>query len=432
MRAAELTRQQFLDRLAEPETFLWATGIEDTFITCPWPATGRTLDEYELTGHYDHWRQDLDRMASLGVRVARYGVPWHRINPATDTWDWSFADATLGRMLELGIDPIVDLVHYGLPAWIDGAYDHPDFPQYMAEYAARLADRFCGRIRLYTPLNEPRVAAWFCGKIGWWPPHRRGWRGYLRVLLACCRGIVETVRALHTVDPGIVPVHVDATDLFDTADPALESEAALRQEHVFLALDLMSGRVGPLHPLYAWVLRFGASEADLAWFAEHAIDLPVIGINLYPMFSRKVLTRTSSGLRARMPYASADIVERLGEMYWRRYGAPLLISETASVGSVGRRRAWLADSVAAARALRERGVPVVGYTWWPMFSLVTWAYRQGTADAASYLRHMGLWDLRPGANGTLERVATPLVGEYQRLVAGGIDSVGRLAAASVV
>src|SRR5687768_5146392 len=106
MRAADLTRQQFLDRLAAPDAFLWATGIEDTFITAPWPATGRTLDEYELTGHYDQWRPDFDRMASLGVRVARYGVPWHRINPGPGTWDWSFPDATLGRLLELGIDPI--------------------------------------------------------------------------------------------------------------------------------------------------------------------------------------------------------------------------------------------------------------------------------------------------------------------------------------
>src|SRR5688572_20134909 len=87
MRAAGITRRQFLEELTAPDAFLWATGIEDTFITAPWPATGRTLDEYELTGHYDQWRADLDRVASLGVRVARYGVPWHRINrpPAPGT-----------------------------------------------------------------------------------------------------------------------------------------------------------------------------------------------------------------------------------------------------------------------------------------------------------------------------------------------------------
>src|SRR4051812_6900427 len=75
-----LPRSQ-LQRVTEPSAFLWATGIEDTFITAPWPATARTLDEYELTGHYLKWREDLDLMAELGVRTARYGIPWHRVQP---------------------------------------------------------------------------------------------------------------------------------------------------------------------------------------------------------------------------------------------------------------------------------------------------------------------------------------------------------------
>jgi hypothetical protein len=41
-----------------PEDFLWATGIEDTFIPQTRPGH-RALDEYQLMGHYEHWRQDL-------------------------------------------------------------------------------------------------------------------------------------------------------------------------------------------------------------------------------------------------------------------------------------------------------------------------------------------------------------------------------------
>src|SRR5687767_5925896 len=153
----EFLRKSHVDQLVSSDTFLWLTGIEDTFITAPWPKTGRTLDEYELTEHYQRWSEDIDLMAQLGVQTSRYGVPWHRINPAPGKWDWSFADKTLNRLLERGIDPIVDLVHYGLPPWIENAYLNPDFPAYMAEYSARLAERFKGRIHAYTPLNEPRV-----------------------------------------------------------------------------------------------------------------------------------------------------------------------------------------------------------------------------------------------------------------------------------
>ena len=80
-------------QLAQSRTagaFWWMTGIEDTFITAPHPATGRTLDEYELTGHYERCAADIDLLASLGVSAARYGV-------------------TLDASLITGIDPPPDV-----------------------------------------------------------------------------------------------------------------------------------------------------------------------------------------------------------------------------------------------------------------------------------------------------------------------------------
>jgi beta-glucosidase len=414
-----------LDRLATPTAFEWLAGIEDTFITAPSPKTGRTLDEYELTEHYRRLDDDLALFAQLGLRAVRYGIPWHRINPAPDTWDWTWADRPLERLLELGIQPVVDLVHYGVPGWLEDAYLNPDYPRYVAEYAGRLAERFRGRIHTYTPLNEPRVTAWYCGRLGWWPPFRRSWPGFVQVMLGVCRGIVATVERLREVDPEIVDVHVDATDLYAAATPALEAEASHRQEIVFLALDLVTGRVGPGHPLHAWLLAHGASVAELESFEQRALRPDLIGINLYPMFSEKRLVGSGRGLRIRMRYAEADIVDRLAALYWERYGRPLLVSETASEGSITRRRRWLEDSVAATARVRARGVPLVGYTWWPLFALVTWGYREGRKGPAEYLKQMGLWDLRQEAAG-LERVPTPLVAQYRNLVAGGAASVGPL------
>ncbi len=418
-----LLRDSQRHRLVEPDTFLWATGIEDTFITAPWPKTGRTLDEYELTGHYDRWHDDLGLMHDLNVNCARYGIPWHRIQPNRGAWEWDFVDRALERLLELGIEPIVDLVHYGLPPWIEGAYLHPDFPKLMAEYAARVAERFRGRVFAYTPLNEPRITAWYCGWLGWWPPHRRGWRGFVAVMLAACHGIVETIHALRAVDQDILIAHVDATDLYITKEPAFAAEAGHRQDVVFLALDLVSGRIDPAHRLWPWLLKHGATETELTWFHERAVDLPLVGINLYPMFTQKIARPTrSGGVRWTMPYAEGDIVEKLGALYWERYQAPVFVSETASVGSIKRRAAWLEDSVAAVARLRKCGVPLVGYTWWPLFALVTWAYRQGSHPPGYYLKQMGLWVL----DGELRRVRTSLVDQFRALADGGVETVGRL------
>src|SRR5512142_1537252 len=82
-------RRSQMHLLQSPDAFWWATGIEDTFITAPSPRSGRSLDEYALTDHYARWKQDLDLIAELGVKTARYGIPWHRVNPGMNLWDWA-------------------------------------------------------------------------------------------------------------------------------------------------------------------------------------------------------------------------------------------------------------------------------------------------------------------------------------------------------
>jgi beta-glucosidase/6-phospho-beta-glucosidase/beta-galactosidase len=415
-----------LAQLTQPGGFCWATGIEDTFISEAWPATGRTLDEYELTRHYEYWAEDVDLVAGLGVRAARYGIPWHRVNPAPGRFEWSFADAALGRLLERGVAPIVDLVHYGTPGWLERAFLNPDFPARMAEYASAVAERFRGQVYWYTPLNEPRIAAWYTGRIGWWPPYQRSWRGFAAVLVAICRGIAAAQEALRAIDPEIVLLHVDATDLYEAGEDSLVREAGHRQALVFLALDLLTGRVDAGHALHDWLVARGADPEVLSGFAQRPLELDVVGINLYPMFTRKRLLRVGNRLRVRMVYAGSSLVETLGRLYFARYQRPVFVSETASLGSVARRRRWLDDSVQGVAALRASSIPLVGYTWWPLFSLVAWSYRQGQRDVERHLLRMGLYELDASAG--LARVPTALVDRYRVLAASGDDEVGPLGA----
>jgi beta-glucosidase len=415
-----LPRRSDLESLLQPGSFIWAAGIEDTFITDPHPVTGRTLDEYELTGHYENMQADMDRAARLGVSAMRYGIPWHRTEPARGLYDWSFADQALNYLLELGVDPIVDLVHYGLPPWLEEAYLNFDYPKSVANFAGEIASRFKDRIHWYTPLNEPRITAWYCGRIGWWPPYGRSWREFVAILLSICRGIRETVRTLHQIDPEIVICHVDATDLFTTREARFEAVAKFRQTIVFLPLDLISGRVAPGHELWGWLLAQGATVPELESFLVDPVALDVIGINLYPMFSNKELISDKSGRqRMRMVYGDGSLLTKLVHQYHDRYGVPLIVAETAAWGSLPRRSEWLSQSIAAVSDLRAQGVPIVGYTWWPLFALVTWAYRQGEMPVERYLAQMGLWDLDPDPEGGLARLPTPLVDAYRAHISAG-------------
>ena len=88
------------------------------------------------------------------------------------------------------------------------------------------------------------------------------------------------------------------------------------------------------------------------------------------------------------------------------------------------------DSVEAVKRVRSSGIPLVGYTWWPLFALVTWAYRQGVNPPEYYLKQMGLWDLKDTERQRLERVATPLVNQYREIVARGVETFGETRAAA--
>src|SRR4051812_11787390 len=70
----------------------------------------RVENELQRTGH-DVRLDDLDRFAELGLRTLRYPVLWEL--HATEPVDWSWADARLERLRELGIRPIVGLIHHG-------------------------------------------------------------------------------------------------------------------------------------------------------------------------------------------------------------------------------------------------------------------------------------------------------------------------------
>ena len=69
-------------------------------------------------------------------------------------------------MRRLGIEPIADLCHFGVPDWV-GSFQNPDWPGYFAEYARAFARRYPWVSR-YTPVNEIFVAARFSGQYGWW------------------------------------------------------------------------------------------------------------------------------------------------------------------------------------------------------------------------------------------------------------------------
>lgn len=397
----------------------FALGIEDTFV--PQVRAGeRAIDEYELTQHYEQFDTDLELVADVGARMLRWGVPWYRVAPARGRWDWSWVDRVMNRFAELGIRPIIDLLHYGTPLWLEGQFAHRDYPRHVAEFAHRFAARYGDVATDYTPVNEPMIHALFSGEYGYWPPYLEGPNGLVRIAAALAEGFVLTQQAVAEVlGARATFVHVDAGMRYvgDTDVPEHRATVARLRAQAFLVEDLVTGSVAEGHPLLAQLRDGGVRDDQLGWFRDNAVRPDVMGVNYYPLNSTEVFEKGvhhSGGFADPRPAfdAGTDGLREVLSTYAQRYGAPVMLTETCITGSVDQRLSWLDRSVETVKALRSDGVPVVGYTWWPLFDMYEWTYRHSTAPRAEHLLSMGLFDLVETPSGRLDRRRNPVADRF--------------------
>ena len=408
--------------MQQNDPFHWAVGIENTFIPHTRPGL-RALDEYELTQHYKLWREDLDRVADLGISHIRWGVPWYRVNPRPDHFEWGWIDELLDYLvIKKGLQPILDLMHYGTPLWLENSFLNAGYPQRVAEYAHAFAQRYSELVHLYTPLNEPTVNAEYCGRHGLWPPYLHGEDGYVKLLLALVRGLIQTARAVRDAENNATFVQVEALGWVWSEDESLHKHVERHLAHTFLAFDLASGRVDTAHLLWPYLREHGMTELELAWFQDHAFEMDdprgprdVLGVNLYP-WSGGELRRDESGNVRRHGELNGFHIGAVLRHAWQRYGLPMMVTETSARRDVAGRALWMDETIAAVRSARREGIPVTGYTWFPALTMIDWAYRTGTEPLEHYLLHLGLWDSVFDQDGILQRHPTALVERYKNYI----------------
>lgn len=406
--------------MALTSPWIWAVGFEDTFIGQT--ARGeRPLDAYELTQHYDNWKEDLELARRSGASMIRYGVPWYKIETADGVFDWSWTDEVMAYFAEhREFRPIVDLMHYGTPLWMEREFMNPRYPQCVARYAEAFARRY-GHIAVhYTPLNEPFINAEWCGWSGTWPPYLSGLDGFVAMMVRLCEGIVLTVEKLREAVPGAVIVHVEAAKLYVESGPELAEETKLWNEIRFVMWELVQGLIGEAHPLRAWLLRHGATEAELAWFQGCAIAPDIVGLNYYPQFSVNVVDREVVELEKipqPVPGDASHMAAIIREAY-RRYGRPVFITETSYRGTEEERIAWLEEVVRTAASLAEQGVELAGITWFPFMDMVDWPYRTNGLPRSDNMATFGLYTLSEQPDGTLRREKNAVGKRFEEIVGG--------------
>ena len=156
-------------------------------------------DQLEKAGHYSRL-EDLDRIASLGIKVLRYPIIWEKHCPMPfSEISWTPTHERLDRLRNLGIEPIAGLVHHGSGPSYVSFYDGT-FETGLAQYALTVAKKFPW-IKYYTPVNEPLTTARFCGLYGHWFPHGKTNAEFFQILIAECKATVLAMQAIRTINP---------------------------------------------------------------------------------------------------------------------------------------------------------------------------------------------------------------------------------------
>src|SRR4051794_32788791 len=216
-----------------PSPFIFATGIENSYPTI---AGGRRIDELEKCGHYQRYEEDFRLTVELGIRHLRWGPALYRTFTGPAQYDWDWCDAAMAEMQRLGIEPILDLCHFGVPDWL-GNFQNPDLPHYFAEYARECAARYPW-VRYWTPVNEIFVASLFSGWLGNWNECLRGHQPFLTALRNMCLMNVLGMDAINAQCAEPIFIQSESSEYWHPAHPDMIESARFWNRLRFLPLDL--------------------------------------------------------------------------------------------------------------------------------------------------------------------------------------------------
>jgi beta-glucosidase/6-phospho-beta-glucosidase/beta-galactosidase len=375
---------------------MFAVGIE---CSAPVIAGNYRVDELATTGHYELWRKDLKLVRNLGLKYLRYGPPIHKIFKGPGEYDWSFMDPVMAEMQRLGIRPIIDLVHFGLPDWLVN-FQNPDWPRYFAEYARAFAERYKW-VRFYTPVNEIYVTAQFSAAFGWWNERLMSDHAFINNIKHGVQASVLAIKAILEVRNDAIFIFSESTEYVHPGSPKMVQQALFMNERRFLSLDLLLGH-DVSATMYRYLLHSGMTQEEYLWFRENGPEIRshcIMGTDYY-ITNEHVIRDDGTTIPGGDIYGYYVITRQ----YYERYRMPVMHTETNRVSDHAVE--WLWKEWMNLLRLREDGVPIVGFTWYGLVDMRDWD--TALTRPQGHVNKVGLY--------TLERNERKVAKEYRKLV----------------
>ncbi len=199
-----------MSKFSFPNNFLWgaATASHQVEGNCSnnwseWEKSEPRLLELEKSGHmqkygrenfisgrgadhYTHYKEDFALAKSLGHNATRISIEWSRIEPKKGVFDEmeiAHYQDLIKTLHELNITPFVTLFHWTLPLWLasEGGFESPHIAKYFSRYTQKITEAL-PNVKFWITLNEPEIYSSNSYLKAIWPPQKRNFFSYLKVV----------------------------------------------------------------------------------------------------------------------------------------------------------------------------------------------------------------------------------------------------------
>src|SRR5262245_5279436 len=183
--------------------------------------------------HYRRFSEAVALIRSLVTNAYRFSTSWSRVMPqgrnTVNPAGLAFYDRLVDALLADGIEPLVTLYHWDLPAALDdlGGWLNPDIAKWFAEYASVMFRKLDDRVKMWVTLNEPWVitdGGYLHGVLA--PGHRNRFEAPI-ASHHLLRAHAEAIKAYRAEGPHRIGIVVNIEPKYPaSADPADRAAAA--------------------------------------------------------------------------------------------------------------------------------------------------------------------------------------------------------------
>lgn len=411
---------------------------------------------------YHRYKEDLALFAEMGFRCLRTSIAWTRIYPNGDDEEpneagLKFYDDLLDEMKKYGMEPVITISHFEMPAALVEKYNgwaNYGMIAIFEKYVRTLFERYGEKVRYWIVFNEINAAvndikgtheyAIHTG-IHFRPEDDR----YTLIYQACHHqfvAVARTVKLAHEMIPeamvggmvAFIPSYARTCD----PDDVMKTFTDNRKKGVFF-LDVMANGKYPYYfetYLRKYNVQLERKEEDLQLMKQYPIDFVAFSYYMsltasahpenYPVSDGNVFQGLKNPYLEYSKFGwSVDPVGLRYSLNWLydRYNRPLFIVEngygdydTVADGKIedNDRIRYLNDHLKETAKAIEDGVDLIGYCSWGPIDLVS----AGTGDMEKRYGYIYV-DLNNQGEGTLERIRKKSFSWYKEVIATNGESL---------